>query len=678
MEFILESMILEPNVQDSNLECCYILVLNVGNDILIKSPIPRAQLPLHITPAALQMLQDHSYYLETDLLPGRIVAVKNAFGDNVTKELKSAEKSYNPIWRFLAYAKPYWRFFALATTAGIVKFLVPLFFPYVLRLVLDDVIANSTLSPHEKSLEVMHLLLGVLAANLVWMAATFGRSMFTAMAGHSMIRDLRVALFSHVQRLSHQFFNKRQTGSIVSRVVNDIAMAQNFVGSALSNVWMDSALLLALFVILLKINALLTLVALGLLPIFLFSIRKIGGRVRIASREVQQRIEVISGGLQEKIAGVSIVKGFSRERAESKAFASQAKKLYSKVLRSVRFSSLNEMLVGFVVLSSPVMVVWYGANQVIQGRLTIGELTQFLLYLAMFYSPIQRLSDLNVVLSNALAAIERIFEYFDIQPHVTERPDAIKLDTTRGHIIFENVHFEYESGIPILHDIHFEIKPGETVAFVGPSGSGKSTLANLVMRFYDPTSGAIYLDSHDLRDLTLASLRSHIGIVNQETILFSGTILENLLLANPTASSQEIEKALEAANALEFVDQMAEGLWSEIGERGVSLSGGQRQRIAIARAFLKDPQILILDEATSALDSRSEHLIQDALSRLLKGRTSIVIAHRLSTVIHSDRIISLNRGRIEETGTHLQLLEQGGLYAQLYQEQFFHVPRNVD
>ncbi|MCP9438254.1 MAG: ATP-binding cassette domain-containing protein [Nitrospira sp.] len=277
-----------------------------------------------------------------------------------------------------------------------------------------------------------------------------------------------------------------------------------------------------------------------------------------------------------------------------------------------------------------------------------------------------------MVLSNSLAAIDRLFEYFDTQPHVIERADAMPLPQCRGAIVFDRVCFGYESDNPVLRDINLAIAPGETIALVGPSGAGKTTLANLIPRFYDPTAGRLLLDGNDLRDLALAALRRHIGIVSQETILFSGTVQENLLLARPDATTEEMLAALEAANAREFVERLPEGLWTEIGERGAALSGGQKQRLALARAFLKDPRILLLDEATSALDARAERRIQQALERLLKSRTSIVIAHRLSTILNADRIVVLDAGRIVDVGRHAELLERGGLYAQLYHEQFQH------
>ncbi len=650
-----------------------VLVLDLDADMLVTGPITQRRLPPGIAPEVTRSLQLRSRYPEVDISAARIVDIKNALGDSVRALYEPRDRGRAPVWRFLAYVRPYRKYVAIATAAGLVKFLVPLVFPWMLRVLLDDVVLRHGVAARVREHTTLYLVLGVLALNLVWMFATYYRSVYAAIAGHRMIRDLRVALLDHVQRLSHAFFLRHQTGAIVSRVVSDISLAQNFVGSALTNVWMDSALLVALLIILFSIHPMMALVSLVLMPIYVTSLRYIGPKIRLSTREVQQRLEVLSGGLHEKVAGVSVVKGFARETQEAQIFATHANKLLNKVLYSVRYTAANEMMVGFVVHSAPVLVVWYGVNQIIAGRLTVGELTQFLLYLGMFYFPLQRLSDLSVVLSNALAAIDRVFEYFDTQPHVVERADARELHECVGEIAFEHVTFGYETDNPVLRDIDLAIEPGEAIALVGPSGAGKTTFANLVPRFYDPVAGRLLLDGNDLRELTLGSLRRHIGIVSQETILFSGTVQENLLLAKPDASAEEIGAALEAANAGEFVEELPEGLWTEIGERGAVLSGGQKQRLALARAFLKNPKILLLDEATSALDSRSERRIQQALTRLLRGRTSLVIAHRLSTILNADRIVVLDAGRIVDVGRHSELLARGGLYAQLYHEQFHHV-----
>jgi subfamily B ATP-binding cassette protein MsbA len=646
------------------------LVIDADEDMLVNSPIPESRLPASLRAQDIRQLQEHSSYAEVDVSTHRLRDVKNGFGDSILSRLQTSVPGPTPIWRFLAFAKPYWPYVAGATVCGLIKFLAPLAFPWMLKVLLDDVVLAPDLDADTRERQILYLIGLVLGINLVWMAATYYRSVFAAIAGHRLIRDLRVALFSHVQRLSHDFFTRHQTGAIASRVVNDISLAQNFVGSALTNVWMDAALLVALIVILVSIHPMMTLISLSLMPIYIVALRAMGPKIRHSSQEVQQRLEVLSGELHEKVAGVAVVKGFARESAEAKRFAAHANKLLHRILNSARYTAANEVAVGFVVHTAPVLVVWYGVHQILEGRLTVGALTQFLLYLTMFYSPLQRLSDLSVVLSNALAAIDRIFEYFDTQPHVAEHARAKALTESRGRIDFEHVSFGYDADALILKDVNFTIQPGQTVAFVGPSGAGKSTLASLVPRFYDPTRGVIRLDGIDLRELALDSLRSHIGIVNQETILFSGTVLENLLLAAPSATQEQIYAALEAAHALEFVQKLPDGLATEVGERGAVLSGGQKQRLAIARAFLKDPKILILDEATSALDSRSERRIQTATARLLRNRTSIVIAHRLSTVLRADQIVVLDGGRIVDVGRHQELLARGGLYAQLYREQF--------
>ena len=647
-----------------------VLVLDLDDDMLVSGPISARLLPARLAVDDVVRLQAASRYPEVDVSAARVVDVKDARGDSVMARYEQRDTRRAAVWRFLAYVRPYWKYVAIATGTGLVKFLVPLVFPWMLKVLLDDVVLKKGLSMAQREHTTLYLVLGVLALNGVWMIATYYRTVYAAIAGHRMIRDLRVALFDHVQRLSHAFFMRHQTGAIVSRVVSDISLAQNFVGSALTNVWMDSILVIALLIILFSIHPMMAAVSLVLMPIYILSLRFVGPKIRLSTREVQQRLEVLSGGLQEKMAGVSVVKGFAREPQETQLFAAHANKLLNKVMYSVRYTAVNEMLVGMVVHSAPVLVVWYGIYQIIGGQLTVGELTQFLLYLSMFYFPLQRLSDLSVVLSNALAAIDRIFEYFDTQPHVAEDPNAQPLDECRGEIIFDNMTFGYEADKPVLRDIDLTIAPGETIALVGPSGAGKTTFANLIPRFYDPSSGRVLLDGHDLRELQLASLRRHIGIVNQDTTLFSGTVQENLLLARPDATLEEIHAALDAANAREFVEELPEGLWSEIGERGAVLSGGQKQRLALARAFLKNPKILLLDEATSALDSRAERHIQQALARLLQGRTSVVIAHRLSTILNADRIVVLEGGRIVEIGRHGELLGRGGLYAQLYYEQF--------
>jgi subfamily B ATP-binding cassette protein MsbA len=380
-----------------------------------------------------------------------------------------------------------------------------------------------------------------------------------------------------------------------------------------------------------------------------------------------------SGELQEKIAGVSVVKAFNREQHEARRFYRSSRTLLDLTLHNVALSSANQAGTTLLTSVAPLIVVWAASTMILHGTLSVGTMIAFYAYLGSLYLPLQRFSELSVVVSNSLAAIERIFEFFDIRPEVAEARDARPLQGAAGRVSFRNVSFSYPSrrnGHPVLSAINLDVEPGETVAIVGRSGAGKSTLVSLIPRFYDVSEGAVCIDGIDVRRLTLASLRDHIGIVPQDSILFSGTLQENLLYGKPDATEAEVLAAARAANADEFIVQLPEGYLTIVGERGIRLSGGQRQRVAIARTFLKDPPILILDEATAALDSESENLIHDALRRLMRGRTTFIIAHRLSTVMNADRIVVIEQGTIREIGRHADLLARGGVYTQLYEEQF--------
>jgi subfamily B ATP-binding cassette protein MsbA len=471
--------------------------------------------------------------------------------------------------------------------------------------------------------------------------------------------------------MSHQFFASQRSGAIVSRFMSDVALAQNFVGSALTNVWMDGASLIFVISILFYLEARLAWVALAVMPCYVFLIRYMSPRIKKASRRSQEKLEEISGDLQEKIAGMSVIKAFHQEHREARRFFHSSHELSDMFMYNVHLNSLNQAFSGFLTTVAPLVVVWIAAIFVLRLQMTVGTMIAFYSFLGSLYFPLQRFSELGLIVSNSLAAIERIFEYFDMPPQITEKPNAAVLPPRlRGHVRFEHVHFAYEHQMPTLMDINFEIKPGEMVALVGASGSGKSTLVSLIPRFYDVFSGRVLLDGYDVREVTFKSLRRQIGIVLQDSILFSTTLRENLLYGRPKAAAAELYAAAEAANAMEFIKTLPQAFDTVIGERGIKLSGGQRQRIAIARAFLMDPRILILDEATSSLDSESEHLIQEALARLMRGRTTIVIAHRLSTVVEADKIVVLNNGRVVEIGRHSELMAHGGHYAFLARRQF--------
>lgn len=495
---------------------------------------------------------------------------------------------------------------------------------------------------------------------------TFVRHYYAGKAGHRAIFDLRCDLYYHILRLSASFFSRNRSGGIVSRLIGDIAQAQNLVGTALTNVWMDSVSLLVVLYFMFNIDVKTALVALATFPPYLFCFRRLGDRIKESSREVQKEMESLSGSVTEKIAGSIIVRAFAHEKREEKVFHADSEKLYKSNMRTVYFQSLNVVFTNTLIALAPLVVTLYGGWRVIAGRLSVGDLIAIGMYLGPLYLPLQRFSELNVIFANAMAALERIFEIMDFKPEIVDKPNAIELPTAQGKIEFIDVHFGYEPHIQVLKGISFVAEPGQKVALVGRSGSGKSTVASLIPRFYDVDAGSVRVDGHDVRDLQLKSLRRHIGMVLQDPILFSGTIRDNILYGNAKADDKSLLDACRAANVLEFIEELPEGWLTEVGERGCQLSGGQKQRITIARAFLRNPRILILDEATSALDTESERLIQDALSRLMAGRTVIIIAHRLSTVAAADLILVLDGGHIVERGTHEELLARKGLYRELY------------
>jgi subfamily B ATP-binding cassette protein MsbA len=382
-------------------------------------------------------------------------------------------------------------------------------------------------------------------------------------------------------------------------------------------------------------------------------------------------MEEISGDVNEKLGGISVIQSYTREKAEEQHFLRENRTYLSYRLANIKNNALAAALVGFLTSIAPVLVVWYGALQVIYGNLTVGQLTAFYAYLGMFYQPLNRLTELNILLANSEAAIERIFEFFNTSPGVTDRPTARGIESIKGDVVFENVSFGYDPTRLTLKNINLSAPAGSIIALVGRSGAGKSTFVKLIPRFYDVSEGAIKIDGIDIRDLPLKQLRRHIALVPQDPILFSGTIYENILMGNSDATREQVDAAARSANALDFILQFPSGFETEIGEGGLRLSGGQKQRVALTRAFLKNAPILILDEATSSLDAESDNLIQEALQRLMQGRTTFIIAHRLSTIQSAHRIVVFDGGRIVEMGTHAELLNrEDGLYRRLHQSSY--------
>jgi ABC-type multidrug transport system fused ATPase/permease subunit len=615
--------------------------------------------------------------------------------DPASQRLTSRRTFYS-LLRFLRYVAPHKWYIGGAAVAGVLKFVIPLAFPLTLKYLTDVVLSRDPQAVNESTNRVLEawctgvlhmapwlgagnagrltaICLSVLALYMFLGVVSFYRSYWAGQAGHRLIFDLRYALFQHIQGMSHSFFDERRSGAIMARFVSDIQLAQNFVGSALTNVWMDSASLGFVVWILFVLERRLALVALAVMPFYVALIRYFSPRIKAASRSIQEMLEDFSGDLQEKIAGAAVVKAFNREQHEAGRFYRSSRTLLDLTLHNVALSSANQAGTTLLTSVAPLAVVWAASTMILDGTLSVGTMIAFYAYLGSLYLPLQRFSELSVVVSNSLAAIDRIFELFDIRPEVSEAKNAHRFERVKGRVTFRNVTFSYptrRNGHPVLCGVNFEAQPGETVAIVGRSGAGKSTLVSLIPRFYDVTDGAVHIDGVDVRGVTLASLREHIGIVPQDPILFSDSLQENLLYGKPDATEEEVLEAARAANADEFIVQLPDSYLTPVGERGLRLSGGQRQRIAIARAFLKDPPILILDEATAALDSESENLIHDALRRLMNGRTTFIIAHRLSTVLNADRIVVIEKGAIVEVGKHAELLAQQGVYSQLYEEQF--------
>ncbi len=586
-------------------------------------------------------------------------------------EKNSALKKNRNFIRFLGYVRPYTKYLVLGVIGGIVKFSLPLLVPQVTRHLLDGVFLNPALTRVQKTNELLFYAGGmILLFIFVYAPFTYMRHLFTDKAGRRAVFNLRCDLYYRILRMSASFFNRNKSGAILTRLISDIQLAQNLVGTALSNTWMDAIALIVVLFCLFRIDVLTTLVALSTFPLYLLFFRRFSTEIRTTTRRVQDELSAMSSSAQERIAGSVVIRAFAQERTERKRFETDSERLFHTDMRRVLIQSLNQAITGTLTSISPLIIILFGGYRVISGDMTVGDLIAVTMYLGPLYLPLQRFSELNIVFANAMAAVDRIYEIMDEKPEIVSAPDAVELADVRGRVEFDHVSFSYDGVTPVLRDVSFCVEPGEKVALVGPSGSGKSTIVSLIPRFYDVNKGGVKIDGRDVRSLQVPSLRHHIAMVLQDPILFSGSIRENILYGDPTATDAEVLEAAKAAGAHEFILSLPDGFETEVGERGGLLSGGQRQRITIARAFLKDPRILILDEATASLDPESEFVVQDALRRLVTGRTTFIIAHRLSTVINAQRIFVLSAGQVVQTGTHVDLLAQGGIYREYYQKQF--------
>ena len=571
----------------------------------------------------------------------------------------------NSYSRLLFFVKPYIKRLIFAVFCMIVAAAAYLVVPWLIKNVVDEVL-------DDKNMAMLNLIVvGILLIFLIRGFATYGQTYNMSYIGQRIIIDVRESIFKHLQRLSLAYFDRRKTGVIMSNLTNDVAALQTAVVDNLISLITESVTLIGSLVSMLLIDWRLTLVTFVVVPVVFVIINVFGKRLRLAGHDVQGRIADITALLQETISAIRVVKSFAREDFELKRFQRENENNFRAVIGATKLTSLLSPMVEFSAAIAVAVILWYGGYSVIQGSITAGSLIAFLIYAINLSNPVKRLSQVYGSIQKALAAADRVFEILDTKSDVVEAQNAKVLPDIKGNVQFSNVSFSYGDDKMALQGFNLSVRAGESIALVGPSGAGKTTLANLLPRFYDVTDGAIYIDGEDIRNVTFKSLREQIGLVPQETVLFNATVKENILYGRLDATDEEVYEAAKAANVLEFIEKMPDGLDTIVGERGSSLSGGQRQRVAIARAILKNPKILILDEATSALDTESEKLVQEALECLMKGRTAFIIAHRLSTVKNAEQIVVLKHGELVEQGTHDELLSrEDGVYSHLYSVQF--------
>jgi ATP-binding cassette subfamily B multidrug efflux pump len=566
--------------------------------------------------------------------------------------------------RAISYLRPYWLTAVGAVASLILVTAANLVIPQLIRWVIDSGITPRSMST------ILWGAVGLVGAAVVRGIFNFTQGYWSEKASQNVAFDVRNHLFDKIQSLSFSYHDRAQTGQLMTRLTSDVEMVRQFTGMGLFQFINAIVMLFGSAVLLLLMNWQLALITMATIPLMLVLIVRFLVAVRPLFQQVQARLGALNTVLQENLAGIRVVKAFVREPFEADRFHAANQEYLKTNLQTVRAFATNFPLIFFIFNLGTLAIVWVGGDMAISTRLSLGELIAFIAYLNFMIFPIMMIGMLSAMIARAAASAHRIFEILDAQSEVTDRPGALPLPAIQGRVAFEDVSFRYIGGErDTLSHVSFSAEPGQTVAILGATGSGKSTIINLIARFYDVTGGQVTVDGHDVRDVTLESLRSQIGIVLQETTLFTGTVRDNIAYGRPDASDQEVMAAAQAAQAHDFILEMPDSYLTRVGERGIGLSGGQRQRIAIARALLVNPRILILDDSTSSVDAETEYQIQQALDQLMLGRTSFVIAQRISTVRHAGLILVLDQGRLAATGTHEQLLLESPLYAEIVYSQ---------